>query len=70
MPVSEGSMTAGNVAYVAYGQQVNWRSVHGEVLPMWHELDDRLRGAWDIAAERAIEWRLTGKTTLTRPESP
>jgi hypothetical protein len=70
VPVSEGALTPGNVAYVAYGQQMNWLSVDGAVMPMWHELDDRIRGAWDIAAEKAIEWRLTGKTTLTRPDSP
>jgi hypothetical protein len=63
-------MTPGNVAYVAYGQQVNWRSFRGEELPMWHELDDRMRAAWDIAAEKTIEWHLTGKTTLTRPDGP
>jgi hypothetical protein len=41
------------VAYEAYSQQVGGKSVHGEQLPPWGELNWRVRLAWH-AAGRAV----------------
>lgn len=62
------TMTAGNVAYLAYGQQVSFKNYQGLPMPLWHELPENIRIAWNAAADRAIEWHSTGTTTLVAPE--
>lgn len=60
-------ITLGNVAYIAYGQQVEFKSWNGQSMPLWGELSDKIRNAWEKAAIAAIEWHNDGVTTLTKP---
>lgn len=41
----------GEIAYKAYCQEREWRSVRGEPLPHWNEQDQHLRDAWAKAAD-------------------
>lgn len=61
-------MSPGNVAYLAYCMHVNGKSIHGEDLPMWHEVHPRVKDAWENAALAAIEYNVNGIVTITRPE--
>lgn len=38
-------------AYRAYCGSVHGRSVNGEPLPEWDEMPERIRTAWEVAAE-------------------
>jgi hypothetical protein len=59
-------MSPGNVAYLAYCMHVHSKSVHGEDLPMWHEVTPRIKDAWENAAIAVIEYNHTGRVTLVR----
>ena len=61
-------LTPGNVAYIAYGQQVNFVAFNGDPMPMWNEALPLIRDAWEVAARAAIDWDKNGMVTLTRPE--
>ncbi|AXH66183.1 hypothetical protein SEA_SATIS_22 [Streptomyces phage Satis] len=41
----------GKVAYEAYGESVNWTTFSGGKMPSWEEQNDRLKAAWNAAAE-------------------
>lgn len=40
----------GQVAYEAYGEVVDWKTVGGTPMPPWEAQSDRLRAAWNAAA--------------------
>lgn len=47
--------TLGQVAYEAYAQSANWKSlIHGDPLPQWQELAPPVRNGWDAAAIAVI----------------
>lgn len=41
----------GKVAYEAYGESVDWTTFSGQKMPTWDEQNDRLKQAWNSAAE-------------------
>jgi hypothetical protein len=41
----------GKVAYEAYGESVGWTTFSGQKMPSWQEQNDRLKLAWNAAAE-------------------
>ena len=43
----------GEIAYNAYCEAREWKSVKGEPLPHWRQQSDELRAAW-CAAARAV----------------
>jgi hypothetical protein len=43
----------GQVAYDAYANDCDWRSIHGEPLPAWADQSAEIRAHWDAAA-RAV----------------
>jgi len=59
-PVSNSAdITAGEIAYAAYCREVGGKSVNGEPLPTWEELNDnpgkaRVVGGWHAAANAVI----------------
>lgn len=64
----EAKMTPGNVAYVAYGQQVDFKAFNGDPMPYWLLLPPAIKLAWERAAQAAIEWNNVGITTLSKGE--
>ena len=40
----------GRTAFEAYAHNTEWRSVHGEPLPNWDDVPDRVQTAWRAAA--------------------
>ncbi len=46
----------GEVAYNAYCEAREWKSVRGEPLPHWSQQDESLRDAWIGAAEAVAEF--------------
>lgn len=50
----------GRVAYETYGDSVNWTTFSGEKMPSWGEQNDRLKQAWNAAAQ-AVERRVRGE---------
>ncbi len=59
-PVSNSAdITAGEIAYAAYCREVGGRSVNGEPLPTWEELNDdpgkaRVVSGWHASANAVI----------------
>lgn len=49
----------GKVAYDAYGNSVQWKTVSGHQMPLWEEQHPRLKAAWDSAAQ-AVARRIGG----------
>jgi hypothetical protein len=47
--------TPGELAYNAYCQHVNFRSVSGDNLPAFRGQSPRLKAAWEAAAEAVLE---------------
>lgn len=45
---------AGKIAYEAYVDSVGGVSVHGEPLPGWADQSDKIRAAWNAAAEAVL----------------
>lgn len=41
----------GRVAYEAYGASVEWTTFSGQKMPTWEEQNERLKLAWNSAAE-------------------
>lgn len=41
----------GRVAYEAYGDSVGWTTFSGQKMPAWEEQNERLKKAWNAAAE-------------------
>lgn len=48
-------MESGQIAYEAYCDAVGWTSVHGERLPGWHKLNEKIKDGWRAAAHAAIQ---------------
>jgi hypothetical protein len=46
----------GEVAYEAYAQAVGYKSVKGDMLPLWADQEERLQEAWDAAAEAVADY--------------
>jgi hypothetical protein len=44
-----------NIAYVAYGEQAQWRNFRGDPMPLWGELPEATRAAWAAAAGAVAE---------------
>jgi len=45
----------GKIAYDAYCEHREWKSVRGESLPQWAEQSKELREAWVKAADAVLE---------------
>lgn len=46
----------GQVAYEAYCESVDWKSVAGVDLPSWDNQTVRLRAAWDAAGQAVADF--------------
>lgn len=57
--------TRGQICYTAYCKRVDFKSVHGEDLPMWHEVRADLRAAWIAAADVIWQLATTGSATIS-----
>jgi hypothetical protein len=44
-------ISLGQMAYEAYAQVTSWRNYMGGQMPHWFELPERIREAWESAAE-------------------
>ena len=56
--------TLGQVAYEAYAKySFGIALVTGILIPPWDELSDRVKGAWQAAAEAAVESFVEVKST-------
>lgn len=49
------SRTAGEVGYLAYGESTGNLNFQGGEMPAWADLPERIRAAWEAAAEAVIE---------------
>lgn len=41
----------GQIAYEAYGQVTEFKNFRGDPMPEWPDLPDKIREAWEAAAE-------------------
>lgn len=57
-----GPVTAGQIAYEAYGDHRQWIAFNGEPIPRWTEALDDIKAAWHYAAA-AIHRDVAGKIT-------
>lgn len=55
----------GQLAYTAYCRTVGFKSIHGEALPMFHEMAEERREAWIVAANLIWDIATTGHATLS-----
>lgn len=44
----------GRVAYEAYGEAVGWTTFSGQKMPTWEDQNERLKLAWNRAAEEVV----------------
>lgn len=44
----------GKIAYEAYGKSVGWATFSGSPMPTWDEQIDRLKEAWNKAADAVV----------------
>lgn len=51
-------MSPGFVAYTAYGCAVDFKNFQGDEMPLWRNLPQKIREAWEAAAEAAIHLRV------------
>ena len=47
-------MSPGEIAYRAYCEKVNWKSVGGDPLPHYSDQFPRLKEAWEAAANAVL----------------
>lgn len=40
-------MSFGEYAYQVYGNSVEWRNFQGNPMPLWEDLSDAIREAWE-----------------------
>lgn len=45
-----GGVVLGEVGYRAYGDSVGWKNYLGRPMPVWGDLPEAIRAAWDRAA--------------------
>lgn len=45
----------GKIAYEAYGSNVNWVTFSGQKMPSWEDQNERLKAAWNVAAQAVLE---------------
>jgi hypothetical protein len=50
-----GGIVSGEVGYRAYGDAVEWVNHVGRPMPVWEELPERVRIAWDRAAYAIVD---------------
>lgn len=55
----------GEIAYTAYCENVQWKSVRGEALPDFSQVSPRIRHAWEIAA-LAVSNTVTTQIALSK----
>jgi len=48
-------LSYGAIAYNAYCNSVNWKSVRGDDLPKYINQSDALRQSWELSANAVIE---------------
>lgn len=46
----DDTKTLGKVAFEAYSGTRNWKDVRGDPIPVWSELKQEIRDAWEVAA--------------------
>lgn len=46
--------TIGQIAYEAYCEAVGWQSFKADPLPQWPEVKERIKEAWEAAAEAVL----------------
>lgn len=44
-------LSTGALAYEAYGNAVDWKNYTGKPMPKWADLPDKIRAAWQTAAD-------------------
>lgn len=44
----------GKIAYEAYGSNVEWKTFSGGKMPSWEDQNERLKQAWNAAAEAVL----------------
>lgn len=59
-------MSLGKIAYEAYGNSVGWKTVNGTTMPSWDSQFDRLKTAWEDAAQAVHEEVLKDKEDSER----
>lgn len=52
----------GEVAYNAYCEQREWKSLNGDPLPNWKQQDEKLRAAWSAAVNAVVAELLSSST--------
>ncbi len=45
----------GSLAYRSYGQQVGWKTFTGTPMPSWAEQNEKLKEAWNTAAQAVAD---------------
>lgn len=53
---------AGEAAYLAYGDYVDWVNIRGERMPNWEELPAKIQNAWRVAIQRA--WPVAARAAI------
>lgn len=53
--------TLGQVAFEAYREKVGGQTYDGKPIPLWGELSERIRQAWEVAAGAVAEEIRKGK---------
>lgn len=54
-PTKSLRKTSGQVAYDAYCQARGWKSVKGDPLPQFHQIDPMIAEAWQLAAKAVLQ---------------
>lgn len=44
----------GKIAYEAYASNVNWTTFSGQEMPSWDDQNERLKLAWNEAAQAVV----------------
>lgn len=54
--MTPGQMTPGQIAYNAYGDAREWKTVSGTPMPKWNDQHRDLRDAWEIGATAVLHY--------------
>jgi hypothetical protein len=58
---------AGEAAYLAYGDYVDWENIRGERMPNWEDLPAKIQNAWRVAIQHA--WPIAARAAIA-PDLP
>lgn len=57
--------TLGEIAFNAYGDNREWKDWRGAPMPMWKEVREDIRAAWEVAAH-AVEKEIKNADSMLR----